>query len=46
MPVYGISFGEAFLVWVALPGFGGPAGQIVVMHRILVGKNPDFWGIT
>ena len=32
------SFGEAFLVWlrVALLSFGGPAGQIAVMHRILV----------
>ena len=35
---HGISFGEAFLVWtrVALLSFGGPAGQIAVMHRILV----------
>jgi chromate transporter len=33
-----ISFGEAFRVWlrVALLSFGGPAGQIAVMHRILV----------
>ena len=32
------SFGEAFAVWsrVALLSFGGPAGQIAVMHRILV----------
>ncbi len=35
---HSISFGEAFLVWsrVALLSFGGPAGQIAVMHRILV----------
>jgi chromate transporter len=35
---HGISFGEAFGVWlrVALLSFGGPAGQIAVMHRILV----------
>jgi chromate transporter len=33
-----VSFNEAFLVWlrVALLSFGGPAGQIAVMHRILV----------
>ena len=32
------SFGEAVAVWarVALLSFGGPAGQIAVMHRILV----------
>src|SRR5438067_288660 len=35
---HGVSFREAFLVWcrVALLSFGGPAGQIAVMHRILV----------
>ena len=35
---HGISFREAFQVWarVALLSFGGPAGQIAVMHRILV----------
>jgi chromate transporter len=35
---HGISLGEAFWVWlrVALLSFGGPAGQIAVMHRILV----------
>src|ERR1700716_2061580 len=35
---HGISFGEAFLVWtrVAMLSFGGPAGQIAVMHRIIV----------
>ena len=35
---HGISFAEATRVWlrVALLSFGGPAGQIAVMHRILV----------
>lgn len=35
---HGISFGEAVRVWlrVAILSFGGPAGQIAVMHRILV----------
>src|SRR6201988_1458081 len=35
---HGITLGEAFWVWlrVALLSFGGPAGQIAVMHRILV----------
>jgi chromate transporter len=35
---HGIGSGEAFRVWlrVALLSFGGPAGQIAVMHRILV----------
>jgi chromate transporter len=39
MLVHGISFGEAFLLWlrVARLSFGGPAGQIVVMHRIFGG---------
>jgi chromate transport protein ChrA len=33
-----VSFREAVLVWarVAALSFGGPAGQIAVMHRILV----------
>jgi chromate transporter len=37
-PEYGVSYREAFWVWVrvALQSFGGPAGQIAVMHRILV----------
>jgi chromate transporter len=37
-PAHGISFGEATRVWwrIALLSFGGPAGQIAVMHRILV----------
>ncbi|UPK32197.1 chromate efflux transporter [Bradyrhizobium sp. 186] len=35
---HGISLSEAFRVWlrVACLSFGGPAGQIAVMHRILV----------
>ena len=38
---HGISFAEAFRVWlrVALLSFGGPAGQIAVMHRILVDEK-------
>ncbi len=37
-PAHGVSFREAFWVWlrVAALSFGGPAGQIAVMHRILV----------
>ena len=35
---HGVSLAEAFRVWlrVAALSFGGPAGQIAVMHRILV----------
>src|SRR5438094_3913121 len=35
---HGVSLNEAFRVWmrVAALSFGGPAGQIAVMHRILV----------
>ncbi|HJT07219.1 MAG TPA: chromate efflux transporter [Stellaceae bacterium] len=35
---HGVSFRQAFRVWlrVAALSFGGPAGQIAVMHRILV----------
>jgi chromate transporter len=35
---HGVSLGEASRVWarVAMLSFGGPAGQIAVMHRILV----------
>jgi chromate transporter len=38
---HGISFADAFRVWlrVALLSFGGPAGQIAVMHRILVDEK-------
>jgi len=37
-PAHGISLREAFQVWlrIACLSFGGPAGQIAVMHRILV----------
>src|SRR5471030_2194697 len=35
---HGVSLAEAFRVWlrVAALSFGGPAGQIAVMHRIIV----------
>lgn len=38
VPAHGISFSEAVRVWarVAALSFGGPAGQIAVMHRIIV----------
>ena len=38
VPDHGIPFREAVVVWarVAMLSFGGPAGQIAVMHRILV----------
>src|ERR1700719_2202321 len=37
-PNHGVSAREVFFTWVriALLSFGGPAGQIAVMHRILV----------
>ena len=37
-PQHGVSLHEAFQTWlrVAALSFGGPAGQIAVMHRILV----------
>jgi chromate transporter len=37
-PAHGVSLSEAFWTWmrVAALSFGGPAGQIAVMHRILV----------
>jgi chromate transporter len=38
---HGVSLAEAFRVWarVAMLSFGGPAGQIAVMHRILVDEK-------
>ena len=38
---HGIPFWEAFRVWlrIALQSFGGPAGQIAVMHRILIDEK-------
>src|SRR5947207_9481257 len=38
LPSHGVSLRDAFSVWlrVAMLSFGGPAGQIAVMHRILV----------
>ncbi|HKH33867.1 MAG TPA: chromate efflux transporter, partial [Beijerinckiaceae bacterium] len=40
-PAHGIPFAEAVRVWarVAALSFGGPAGQIAVMHRILVDEK-------
>jgi chromate transporter len=40
-PQHGVSLGEAFWVWlrVAALSFGGPAGQIAVMHRIVVDEK-------
>lgn len=40
-PVLQVSWGEAFRTWsrVAALSFGGPAGQIAVMHRILVDEK-------
>jgi len=38
---HGVSVAEAFWVWlrVSLLSFGGPAGQIAVMHRIIVDEK-------
>jgi chromate transporter len=38
---HGIGFGEALRVWarIALLSFGGPAGQIALMHRVLVDEK-------
>jgi chromate transporter len=38
---HGVSFAEAFSVWlrIALLSFGGPAGQIAMMHRVLVDEK-------
>jgi chromate transporter len=38
MPRHGVSLGQALRVWlrVAALSFGGPAGQIAVMHKIIV----------
>lgn len=38
MSDHGVSFGEATRTWarIGLESFGGPAGQIAVMHRVLV----------
>jgi chromate transporter len=40
-PRHGVSLGEAFRIWlrVAALSFGGPAGQIAVMHRIIVDEK-------
>ena len=36
-----VSFAEAFRVWlkIGLLGFGGPAGQIALMHRVIVDEK-------
>lgn len=41
LPEHGIAFSEACRVWtrVAMLSFGGPAGQIAVMHRILIDEK-------
>src|SRR5436190_20095659 len=41
IPAHGVSFGEGLRVWlrVAALSFGGPAGQIAVMHRIIVDEK-------
>jgi len=35
------SFGEAFMVWLKIGciNFGGPAGQIALMHRVTVDEK-------
>src|SRR5688500_5673529 len=40
-PASGVSIGEAIRTWayVAINSFGGPAGQIAVMHREIVDKR-------
>jgi len=37
-PAHGVGLGEAFRTWarIAALSFGGPAGQIALMHRVLV----------
>src|SRR5438067_4035282 len=41
LPGHGVSFAAALRVWlrVAAMSFGGPAGQIAVMHRIIVDEQ-------
>jgi chromate transporter len=41
LPAHGVTFAEAVAVWarVAALSFGGPAGQIAVMHRIVVDEK-------
>ena len=43
-PAHGVSFGEAARVWarIAAQSFGGPAGQIAVMQRVLVDEKRWF----
>lgn len=35
-PGHNVTFLEALRVWVVIYSFGGPAGQMAVMHRIVV----------
>src|ERR671922_645853 len=41
VPAHRVSFGEGLRVWLRVAGlsFGGPAGQIAVMHRIIVDEK-------
>jgi hypothetical protein len=41
VPAHGVSFGEGLRVWLRIAelSFGGPAGQIAVMHRIIVRRS-------
>ncbi|OLP56475.1 chromate transporter [Rhizobium rhizosphaerae] len=41
VPTHGVSFSQALAVWarIAALSFGGPAGQIALMHRILVDEK-------
>jgi chromate transporter len=41
IPAHGVSFAAALCVWlrIAAMSFGGPAGQIAVMHRIIVDEQ-------
>ena len=40
-PAEAVSFGEALRIWfkIGCLGFGGPAGQIALMHRIIVDEK-------
>ena len=42
-PTHGVTLKEAFGVWarIAAQSFGGPAGQIALMHRVLADPRVD-----